>query len=71
MLPALLASAALLLPVAPALGLLALGILATAAVETLGARRGLVPRGYLRLRWALSLGACLCLVAGIIASPAS
>jgi hypothetical protein len=62
--PALIAWAALLLPPVPGLTLLAASILATAAVETLAARRGLVPADYLRLRWALSLGAALCLLAG-------
>ena len=62
--PALIAWAALLLPPVPGLGLLAAAILATAAVETLSANRGLVPLGYLHLYWVLSLGATLCLLAG-------
>ncbi len=64
-LPALLAWLALLLPASFGLGLLALGILGTAAVESLGARAGLVPADYLRLRWLLSSGAAICLVAGL------
>ena len=65
--PALLAWVALMLP--PVIGLLTLaaGVLATAAVETLAARRGLVPADYLRLRWGLSLGAAACLLAGAAA----
>ena len=69
-LPSLLGWVALLLPPLPGLLLLALGILGTAMVETAAARRGLVPPGYLRLRWILSLGAALCLVIGAAASPA-
>jgi hypothetical protein len=65
--PALIAWAALLLPPVPGLSLLAAAILATAAVESLAARRGLVPLGYLRLRWVLSLGAACCLLAGAAA----
>ncbi|WP_439594817.1 DUF3429 domain-containing protein [Falsiroseomonas sp.] len=60
-LPALVGWVALLLPLRPGLGLLALAILATAGIESLAARAGLVPRAYLRLRWALSLGAAGCL----------
>ncbi|MFC7693325.1 DUF3429 domain-containing protein [Paeniroseomonas aquatica] len=63
-LPALIAWAALMLPPVPGLSMLALAILATAAAETLAARRGLVPPEYLRLRWALSLGAALALLGG-------
>lgn len=55
--PALLAWVALLLPVPAGLWLLAGGVVATAAVETAAARRGLVPADYLRLRWWLSAGA--------------
>jgi hypothetical protein len=62
--PSLVAFAALLLPLRPGLLLLAAAILATAAVETLAARRGLVPRDYLRLRWYLSAGASACLLVG-------
>ncbi|MBU8538163.1 DUF3429 domain-containing protein [Falsiroseomonas tokyonensis] len=63
--PALIGWVALLLPLRPGLALLAGAILATAAVESWAARRGLVPPAYLRLRWALSLvaGACLMLAA--------
>jgi hypothetical protein len=66
--PSLIAWAALLLPPVPGLVMLALAILATAGVESLAARRGLVPPAYLRLRWALSLGAALCLLAGAVAA---
>jgi len=62
--PALLAWVALLLEAGPSLALLAAGLLGTALVETLADRRGLLPPGYLRLRWALSLGAALCLGIG-------
>lgn len=67
-LPALLGWAALLLPAAPGLLLLAFGLLATAAVETLAARRGLLPPAYLRLRWLLSAVAAGCLVAAALAA---
>lgn len=63
-LPALVGWVALLLPPLPGLGLLALGILGTAAVETAAAGRGLVPPAYLRLRWILSLGAAFSLLVG-------
>lgn len=66
-LPALLGWVALLLPLTAGLGLLAVAIPGTAAVETMAARRGLLPEGYLRLRWALSAGAAICLVAGLAA----
>jgi len=62
--PALVAWVALLLPGGLALILLAVGVLGTVAVETLAARRGLMPEGYLQLRWGLSLGAALCLLLG-------
>ena len=62
--PALLAWVALLLPLAAGLGLLALGIVATALAETMAARLGLVPRAYLGLRWLLSTGAGLSLLLG-------
>ena len=68
-LPALVGWVALLLPPLPGLTLLALGILVTAAVETAAASRGLVPPGYLRLRWILSLGAALGLAIGAAAPP--
>jgi hypothetical protein len=64
-LPALLGWLALMLPLSIGLGLLALAILGTASVEALGARAGLVPEGYQRLRWILSGGAAACLVAGL------
>ncbi len=63
--PALLGWVALLLPPSLALGLLALAILGTAAVESLGARAGLVPAIYLRLRWMLSIGAAASLIVGL------
>jgi hypothetical protein len=59
--PALIGWVALLLPTAAGLALLAAAILATAAAETWAARGGLVPGGYLRLRWVLSAGASACL----------
>jgi hypothetical protein len=52
---------ALLLPLRPGLALLAAAMLVTAAAESLAARAGLVPVGYLRLRWVLSVGAAACL----------
>jgi hypothetical protein len=66
-LPALLAWAALLLPTLRA-GLVALAalLIATALVETLAARHGLVPPAYLRLRWFLSAGAAACLLLGAV-----
>jgi hypothetical protein len=66
-LPSLIAWAALLLPLRGGLVLLALGILATAVVETVVASAGLMPRGYLRLRWGLSAGAATCLLLGSVA----
>ncbi len=62
--PSLLAWVALLLPLPFALPLLALGLLATAGVESLAARQGLMPDGYLRLRLGLSFTAGLCLLTG-------
>jgi hypothetical protein len=67
--PSLVGWVALLLPPLPGLSLLALGILGTAAVETVAAGRGLVPPAYLRLRWLLSLGAALSLAIGAAAPP--
>jgi hypothetical protein len=66
--PSLIGFAALLLPLRPGLALLAVAILATAGVETLAARRGLVPRDYLKLRWLLSAGAACCLGIGAAAA---
>ncbi len=60
--PALVAWVALLLPPGLGLWLLAAGLMATAGVETLGARRGWVPPGYLRLRWGLSGAAAICCI---------
>ncbi|MCX8132798.1 MAG: DUF3429 domain-containing protein [Roseococcus sp.] len=65
--PALAGWAALLLPEWPAVLLLAVGILATAGVEQLAAARGWVPPRYMRLRWVLSAGAALCLLAALAA----
>ena len=61
--PSLLAWLALLLPEAPAFAVLVAGLLGTAAAEQWGALRGLVPRGYLTLRWLLSVCAALALIA--------
>lgn len=61
--PALVAWMALLLPDVFSLTLLALGILATAGIEQWAQRRGLVPGSYMALRWVLSVGAALCLMA--------
>lgn len=65
--PSLWAWVALLLPLPVALSVLGAGILATAGLETVAARRGLVSAGWLRLRWVLSLGASssLFLAAGL------
>jgi hypothetical protein len=52
--PSLWAWLALLLPVSSALPVLGAGLLATAALESVATRRGLVPGAYLRLRWVLS-----------------
>lgn len=68
-LPALIAWVALLLPVNAGLVLTAAAIVMVAAVETLGARAGLVPGAYLRLRWLLSAGAAGCLIMGALAGP--
>jgi hypothetical protein len=64
--PALVGWVALLLPVGAGLVVLAAGILATAAVEQLGTRAGLVPPDYQRLRWPLSLGASASLLSGAL-----
>jgi hypothetical protein len=64
--PALVGWVALLLPPGFALGVLALAILATAGMEQWGAAKGLVPRGYMLLRWVLSLGATACLAAALL-----
>ncbi|PWS36334.1 DUF3429 domain-containing protein [Falsiroseomonas bella] len=66
--PALVAWVALLLPVPSGLILLTLGILATAGVETLGGRAGLVGQDYLRLRWLLSACAAGALLLGAVAA---
>lgn len=70
-LPALVGWVSLLLPARPGLLLLAAGVLAVAAAESAAARRGLVPRDYLSLRWALSLGAAACLLLGALAAAAA
>ncbi len=58
---------ALLLPVGSALPVLAAGLLAATALESIAARRGMLPAAYLRLRWVLSVvaAACLFLAAGL------
>jgi len=61
--PALLGWVALLLPDVFALPLLALGMLGTAGAEQWARGKGLVPGDYLVLRWVLSIGAALCLMA--------
>jgi hypothetical protein len=66
--PALVAWIALLLPARPGLVLLAAGVVAVAAVETAAAKRGLMPKSYLGLRWPLSLGAGTCLALGALAA---
>jgi len=67
-LPALVGWVGLLLPVPFGLALLATGLLAVAATETVAARGGLLPPGYLALRWTLSLGAAACLLLGTLAT---
>jgi hypothetical protein len=67
-LPALVGWVGLLLPAPFGLALLATGLLAVAATETVAARRGLLPPGYLALRWTLSLGAAACLLLGTLAT---
>jgi len=67
-LPQLVGWVALLLPLRPGLALLAAAMLVTAAAESLAARAGLVPVGYLRLRWVLSVGAAGCLAAAALAA---
>lgn len=67
-LPALIAWAALLLPEQIGLPVLALAILGTAGIESWAARHDWVPRGYLALRWALSLGAAAALLASTLVS---
>ena len=52
--PSLVAWLALLAPLPVALPILASGLLLLAVAETLAARRGLLPGGYLTLRWVLS-----------------
>jgi hypothetical protein len=64
--PQLVGWGALLLPPSVGLGLLALALLATAAVEQRAAAAGLLPPSYMRLRWMLSGGAAVCLVAGLL-----
>jgi hypothetical protein len=65
--PSLIGWVALLLPEWPAVLLLAAGILGTAGVEQVAAGRGWVPAGYMALRWVLSAGAALCLLAVLAA----
>ena len=64
--PALIGWVGLLPPAAPGLVVLALGILATTTMEAVAAGRGLLPEGYLRLRWRLSLAGAGCLLAGAV-----
>lgn len=64
--PSLIGWIALLLPLRSGLVLLAAGVLATTAVESVAVRRGLLPRNYLALRWQLSLGAASCLLLGAL-----
>jgi hypothetical protein len=66
--PSLVAWLALLLPVASGLALLALGIVIIAWIESIAARKGLLMRDYLRLRWLLSGGAAVSLLGGAIIS---
>ncbi|MBY0336056.1 MAG: DUF3429 domain-containing protein [Acetobacteraceae bacterium] len=66
--PSLVAWLALLLPEQPAYALLVAGLLGTAGTEQWGALRGLVPRGYMGLRWLLTGCASLALVAAWAAS---
>lgn len=63
--PALVGWVALLLPEPWGLLVVALGLLATAAVESWAAASGLVPMAYLKLRWLLSSGAAACCLAGM------
>lgn len=65
--PQLVAWVALLLPLQGGLALVAAAILATAAAESIAARAGLVPAGYLRLRWGLSVGSAACLAVAVLA----
>lgn len=69
--PALIGWVALLLPAWAGLWLLALALPAVAAVESWAALRGLVPPGYLALRWGLSLGGGACLGLGGVVAWAS
>ena len=66
--PSLVAFVALVLPVPLGLALVAGAILLTAAMETVAHQAGLMPPGYLWLRWLLSLGAALSLTLGMIFS---
>lgn len=61
--PSLVAWLALLAPPAAGLAVLGLALLLLIGVETVAARRGLLPWAYLRLRWVLSLVAASCLLA--------
>ena len=62
-LPSLVAWLALLAPLPIGLVVLGLGLLCLAGVETLAARRDLLPWAYLQLRWVLTIVAGSCLVA--------
>lgn len=65
--PALIGWVTLLLPIVAGLVVLSGAILATAAVEQVGSRGGLVPADYQRLRWLLSAGAGTFLLLGALA----
>ena len=70
-LPALIGWAALLIPLVAspvlALAVLLLGFLLTTLVEARAARVGLMPPGYMALRWLLTAVVMLCLAAAILA----
>jgi len=48
------------------LAILVAGFIAITVVEARGARAGLVPGGYMGLRWVLSVGVILCLVSVLL-----
>lgn len=65
-LPSLVAWLTLMLPITVGLCVLALGIVITAWIESKAARKGLLMRDYLRLRWSLSVGAAVSLLGGAL-----
>ncbi len=70
-LPSLVGWLALLVPLLPAppelaLGVLIAGFVATVAVEARARRRGLLPPGYMALRWGLSVTVCAVLAAVLV-----